>query len=52
MELFPLLVTGAMRVPSPAAGMMTTTFMAGDKYTVTPEGSSNRCVEARVRVPG
>src|SRR5215470_5018869 len=29
---FPLL-TGDIRVPSPAAGMMTTTFMAGDKYT-------------------
>src|SRR5437764_11227153 len=25
--------TGAMRVPSPAAGMMTMTFIAGCKYT-------------------
>jgi hypothetical protein len=31
------LLTGAIRVPSPAAGMMTTTFMAGDKYTFMPD---------------
>ena len=35
------LPAGAMRVPSPAAGMMTTTFMAVDKYTFMRELSSN-----------
>lgn len=29
---------GAMRVPSPAAGMMTITFIAGCKYTSEGEG--------------
>src|SRR5580693_5149245 len=37
---FPLAPTGmgAMRVPSPAAGMITTTFIAGSKYTGASEG--------------
>src|SRR5690348_14022013 len=30
--------TGAIRVPSPAAGMMTTTFMAGGQYTSAHAG--------------
>src|ERR1700689_167756 len=32
---------GAMRVPSPAAGIITITFMAGCKYTSLPSQSSN-----------
>src|SRR5579864_6304454 len=32
---------GAMRVPRPAAGIMTITFMAGCKYTRGGAGSSN-----------
>src|SRR5215472_7208130 len=35
---FRVLLLGAMRVPKPAAGMMTSTFMAGDKYTSPVKG--------------
>src|SRR5579862_1233777 len=38
--------TGAMRVPSPAAGMMTITFMAGSQYT-----SANAGVQMRGPLP-
>src|SRR5690348_7943056 len=34
--------TGAIRVPSPAAGMMTTTFMAGGQYTSAHAGVQMR----------
>src|ERR1700757_481651 len=33
--------TGAMRVPRPAAGMMTRTFIAGCQYTSAQAASSN-----------
>src|SRR6266852_5592385 len=36
---------GAMRVPRPAAGMMTTTFMAGCKYKAYGETCSNVTVQ-------
>ena len=35
------LETGAIRVPRPAAGMMTKTFMAGCKYTSAKAANSN-----------
>src|SRR6266536_4477687 len=42
--------SGAMRVPSPAAGMMTITFMAGCQYTSQRRRSSNHSSAPAKRV--
>src|SRR5215469_9861867 len=45
--------TGAMRVPNPAAGMITYTFIAGCQYTSVKAASSNcPAGDAILRPPG
>src|ERR1035441_2195686 len=40
---------GAIRVPRPAAGIITITFMAGGKYTRRRRESSNRLLGGRAK---
>src|SRR5262252_4261710 len=42
--------TGAIRVPNPAAGMITNTFIAGCQYTSAKVRSSNSVVNSDARL--